>query len=130
MSLHDFRKAISFPDRGNFVDSDEEPEVEECTEDRKDYHLGFYYPIRIGDVLNQTYRIEHKLGHGGFSTVWLARDIPGEKDVALKIIIPGKAGENEYNMQNEIISTMQDTSNILNIRRLFSFLATRVITGS
>jgi serine/threonine protein kinase len=109
------------------VDSDEEPEVEECTEDHKDYHLGFYYPIRIGDVLNKTYRIEHKLGHGDLATVWLARDILGEKDVALKIIKPGNEGENEYNMQNEIISTMQDTSNI---RRPFSFLATRVITGS
>jgi serine/threonine protein kinase len=67
-------------------------------------------------VLIQTYRIEHKLGHGGFSTVWLARD---RKDVALKIMIPGKAGEDEYHMQNEIISTVQDTSNILTYQSTF-----------
>ena len=42
-------------------------------------------------------------------------------------------GENEYNMQNEIKRTIQDTSNILMIciRRPFSFLATgAIITGS
>ena len=40
-----------------------------------------------------TYRIEHKLGHGDFSTVWLARDIKKKRDVALKIMIPGDAGD-------------------------------------
>jgi serine/threonine protein kinase len=28
----------------------------------------------IGDVLNSRYRIVDKLGHGGFSTIWLCRD--------------------------------------------------------
>lgn len=38
--------------------------------------------------------------------------------VALKIISPGK-GENEYNMQNEIKRTIQDTSNILMYQTTF-----------
>ena len=67
----------------------------------------------------QTYRIEHKLGHGGFSTVWLARDIQEEKDVALKIMIPGNAGEDEYKMQTEILRTVQDTSNLLTYLKTF-----------
>lgn len=96
----------------------------------KYYYQGLYYPICIGDVLAHRYRIEHKLGHGGFSTVWLARDIQAEKDVALKIMIPGKAGEDEYNMQMEIIRTLKDTSNLLTYLETFSFLATTVITGS
>ncbi|KAN0066765.1 Protein kinase-like domain containing protein [Elaphomyces granulatus] len=105
-------------DYGDFVDSDGECEVEELSEEPKDYALGYYYPICIGDVLNKTYRLEHKLGHGNFSTVWLARDISMEKYVALKIISPGK-GENEYNMQNEIKRTVQDTSNILMYQTTF-----------
>ena len=113
-SLHDSGEF----DYGEFVDSDGECEVEELSEEPKDYALGYYYPICIGDVLNNTYRIEHKLGHGNFSTFWLARDISMEKYVALKIISPGK-GENEYNMQNEIKRTIQDTSNILMYQTTF-----------
>jgi hypothetical protein len=113
-SLHDSGEF----DYGDFVDSDGECEVEELSEEPKDYALGYYYPICIGDVLNKTYRLEHKLGHGNFSTVWLARDISMEKYVALKIISPGK-GENEYNMQNKIKRTKQNTSNILMYQTTF-----------
>jgi serine/threonine protein kinase len=71
-------------------------------------------------VLVQTYRIEHKLGHGCFSTIWLARDIQEEKDVALKIIISsGGVGEYEYKMQKEILRTVQDTSNLLTCLKTF-----------
>jgi serine/threonine protein kinase len=83
------------------------------------YGRDLFYPICIGDVLVQTYRIEHKLGHGDFSTVWLARNIQEGKDVALKIIIPGHAGEYEYKMQKEILRTVQDTSNLLTYLKTF-----------
>ena len=33
-----------------------------------------YYPVRIGDVYKQRYRIIAKLGYGAYSTVWLAED--------------------------------------------------------
>ncbi|WEW61765.1 hypothetical protein PRK78_007259 [Emydomyces testavorans] len=52
-------------DYGDFVDSDDEFEIEESAEPLERYHQpGLYYPICIGEVLAQTYRIEHKLGHG------------------------------------------------------------------
>jgi len=34
-----------------------------------------YHPVTLGDTFkNGRYRIHHKLGWGGFSTVWLAFD--------------------------------------------------------
>ncbi|KAN0072985.1 Protein kinase-like domain containing protein [Elaphomyces granulatus] len=88
-----------------------------CTSD-------LFYPICIGDVLEDTYRIEHKLGHGESSTVWLAHDIKRGKDVALKIMIAEykgeDEGEDEYRMQKEIIRTVQDTSKLVTYLTTFS----------
>lgn len=39
------------------------------------YTKGGYHPITLGDFLdNGRYKILHKLGWGGYSTVWAARD--------------------------------------------------------
>ena len=108
---------MSLPDEyGDLVvNSDEEADLDfdDDTEDVDKYDERLYYPILIGEVLHQRYRIEHKLGHGGFSTVWMARDMQTNRDVALKITVPGSLGEYEYSMQNEIIRAVQDTSNLL-----------------
>ncbi|KAH7466718.1 hypothetical protein FOMA001_g15888 [Fusarium oxysporum f. sp. matthiolae] len=53
---------------GDFVDSDDEGDVEDASEPTERYKEGLYYPICIGEVLSNRYRIEHKLGHGGFLT--------------------------------------------------------------
>jgi serine/threonine protein kinase len=99
-------------DGGDFVDSDDEFEVEEVSEDPQRYLEGLYYPICIGETLADQYLIKHKLGHGGFSTVWMAYDTLGKKDVALKIMTPGESNEFEYNMQKEIAGVVQDTSHL------------------
>nr|POE67015.1 isoform 2 of srsf protein kinase 2 [Quercus suber] len=57
----------------------------EGVENPIDYRVGGYHPIRIGDRLNQQYRIVHKLGHGTFSTVWLALDEETSRYVAIKV---------------------------------------------
>ncbi|KAF1735366.1 Serine/threonine-protein kinase spk-1 [Beauveria bassiana] len=49
------------------------------------YDKGGYHPITIGDILNKRYTIVGKLGHGGYSTVWVARDMQQEEYIALKI---------------------------------------------
>ncbi|OAA43646.1 protein kinase domain protein [Metarhizium rileyi] len=54
-------------------------------EDIDDYRPGGYHPIHIDDRLNKRYRIVHKLGHGTFSTVWLALDEKTTGYVAIKL---------------------------------------------
>lgn len=57
------------------------------TEDVEQYKPGGFHPVHLGDRFEgDRYRIVHKLGAGGFSTVWLARDESDKKWVALKII--------------------------------------------
>ena len=46
--------------------------VEEETLPR--YHQKRYYPVKIGDIFKNQYRVITKLGYGAYSTVWLARD--------------------------------------------------------
>ena len=51
------------------------------------YRPGGFHPIHLHDTLaNNRYHILHKLGYGGFSTVWLARDTAENKLVSLKIL--------------------------------------------
>ncbi|KAF4448145.1 cmgc protein kinase [Fusarium austroafricanum] len=104
---------------GDFVGSDDEGEVEDACEPAERYEEGLYYPVCIGEVLLSRYRVEHKLGHGGFSTVWMAHDMLSNDDVALKIMSPGPSGEREYTAQNMIASTVQDTSRLLTYRETF-----------
>jgi serine/threonine-protein kinase SRPK3 len=56
------------------------------SEDLENYEPGGFHPVHLGDVFDDRYRIVHKLGFGGFSTVWLARDSIENRWVALKII--------------------------------------------
>ena len=52
------------------------------------YRVGGYHITHIGDTHKEgRYKILHKLGYGGFATVWLARDTEANCYVALKIIM-------------------------------------------
>ncbi|OJD17001.1 CMGC/SRPK protein kinase [Emergomyces pasteurianus Ep9510] len=57
------------------------------------YRPGGYHPIALNDNLNNRYRIVHKLGYGGFSTLWLARDEKADNYVAIKIYLRRKSIE-------------------------------------
>lgn len=76
-------------DLGYFATTEEEgDDIDELAEPNYKYDIGIasrvFYPICIGEVLNERYRIDHKLGQGGFSTVWMAYDLQSKRDVALK----------------------------------------------
>lgn len=51
------------------------------------YEPGGYHPVVIDDVLQGRYRIVYKLGYGGYSRIWLARDCIAKRYVAVKIEI-------------------------------------------
>jgi serine/threonine protein kinase len=53
------------------------------------YKPGGYHPVMIGDMLHPRYHIVDKLGFGGYSTIWLARDTRQEQYVAVKVGIAG-----------------------------------------
>ncbi|PWY83239.1 kinase-like protein [Aspergillus sclerotioniger CBS 115572] len=50
------------------------------------YKFGGYLPVHLGDTFKDgRYTIHHKLGWGGYSTLWLAHDIQKNRWVSLKI---------------------------------------------
>lgn len=53
-------------------------EVYRCSveaEDPDDYFNGRFFPVELGSVFKgDRYRVIHKLGCGGYATIWLARD--------------------------------------------------------
>ncbi|KAJ5509041.1 hypothetical protein N7527_011184 [Penicillium freii] len=98
-------------DFGDFVtDEEEELDLEELVEPWHRYDTDdnqhILYPICLGEVLNERYLVEHKLGFGGGSTVWMAFDLQDKRDVALKVMALGKRGDNETRIQDEIIKTV------------------------
>lgn len=110
-------------DFGDFVSTeDEELDLEEIVEPWQKYSTEetshVFYPIHVGEVLNERYLIEHKIGFGGFSTVWMACDLQLERDVALKVMSSGEGQENEWQenevrFQNEFLQQVRDRSHLV-----------------
>ena len=111
-------------DFGNFASNDEEEaDVEEFCEPWYRYDMRDnphpFYPICLGEVVNGRYLVEHKLGSGGFSTVWMAHDLQSKRDVALKIMSIGEWADTEARAQGMIVRNVQDTSHLLTCLETF-----------
>lgn len=66
------------------------PEID--LEDFEGYTIGGYHPTNVGDTFhNGRYEFIHKLGFGGYSTIWLARDKHLERYVSLKILVANES---------------------------------------
>ncbi|OJD18373.1 CMGC/SRPK protein kinase [Emergomyces pasteurianus Ep9510] len=75
-------------------------------EDPNGYHTGRYFPVTLGNEFRGgRYRVLHKLGWGGFATVWLARDNLTHSNVALKII-----NVNDSSQEFKILHHLQHSS--------------------
>ncbi|KAJ6035935.1 hypothetical protein N7540_000214, partial [Penicillium herquei] len=104
-------------DFGDFASNEDEDEVEELAEPWSNYNSEdnplVFCPIRIGELLNERNLIEHKLGHGRFSTVWMAYDLQERTEVAFKVMSLSGWDESESRIQAEIKRHMQDKSHLV-----------------
>ncbi|KAI9798547.1 MAG: hypothetical protein M1833_004684 [Piccolia ochrophora] len=76
------------------------PGIWDESEELEEYRIGGYHPVHLGDYLaNERYQIVHKLGNGGFATVWLAHDQVQKRYVALNIICADASSEDCRELQ-------------------------------
>ncbi|KZF20039.1 CMGC/SRPK protein kinase [Xylona heveae TC161] len=79
----------------------------EDVEDLDRYRPGGYHPLQIGDELDRGhYRLVDKLGYGGYSTIWLARDLRKAGYVAVKVIT---ADASDSNHEASLINSLQNS---------------------
>ncbi|KAK3291263.1 kinase-like domain-containing protein [Chaetomium fimeti] len=70
------------------------------------YRPGGYHPVTLGDTFKSgRYKVYHKLGHGGFSTAWLAIDQSLKRWVSLKIAI---ATSTESSRELAVLKRLKD----------------------
>lgn len=72
------------------------------------YQPGGYHPVALGDTLHDgRYRIINKLGHGTYSTSWIARDQQTNEYVAIKICTADSSGASQ---ERDILRHLQTDS--------------------
>lgn len=50
------------------------------------YQKGGFHPVVLRNIINNRYVLVHKLGNGGFATVWMVEDMVKKEFVTLNII--------------------------------------------
>jgi serine/threonine-protein kinase len=76
----------------------------------------------IGQIINNTYRIEQKIGEGGMGAVYRGRDLVLDRDVAVKSLRP------ELAQQPDLVGRFRDEARTLarlnhsNVTTIYSFL--------
>ncbi|HEY3447076.1 MAG TPA: protein kinase [Myxococcales bacterium] len=53
-------------------------------------------PIKLGDLLENKWRIEKKIGQGGMGSVYFAQDLSLDRRVAIKILAPDLCNDHEF----------------------------------
>lgn len=81
-------------------------ELIEDVERMEYYEAGGYHPVTIGDRFHNRYRVVHKLGHGTYSTIWLARDEVSSRYVAVKVCT-ADSNPLEINVLSKLSKTQQ-----------------------
>ncbi|KAL1892359.1 hypothetical protein Sste5346_007097 [Sporothrix stenoceras] len=85
-----------------------EPSLQVEEEKLPTYDSTNYYPMRIGDIVDGHYQVVAKLGYGGTSTVWLARDLNKERLYrALKVHTHNAAYHHELSVYEHLKKPIQ-----------------------
>lgn len=109
-----------YDDWGDEVDSDDETGVSDVpgSEGVNAYwgNPPACYPVTVGEIIQgggKSYRIEHRLGFGGFSTVWLAFNLEERISVTLKILTASKDSQTEVSIHRNLHQTIPEPANLL-----------------
>ncbi|KAH8746901.1 kinase-like domain-containing protein [Diaporthe sp. PMI_573] len=86
------------------------------------YRPGGYHRVCLGDHFKDgRYQVHHKLGWGGFSTVWLTKDKICEEWVAVKILTANSKQEKLSKELGILRELSNDTSKVYAVRLLDDF---------
>lgn len=99
------------------IPSEPLPAIEEETV--RGYKAEHYYPVQIGRVFQDRYRVVGKLGYGSASTVWLCRDLQdGNQYAALKVYINSSRVHRELPIYSHINNMGSHHDGCMNLRKL------------
>jgi serine/threonine-protein kinase SRPK3 len=97
----------------------EEPSFAIEEETVRGYNANHYYPVQIGHVFQDRYRVVGKLGYGSASTVWLCHDLRNTKQyVALKVYINCSKVQRELPIYTHINNINSKHGGKMSLRRL------------
>jgi len=74
--------------------------------------------LQTGTIIDQ-YVIERELAHGGFSSVYLARQLADQVQVAIKEYLPRKFAHRTWN--NAVVANSEETAALFKRGRVFIF---------
>ncbi|OBT81165.1 hypothetical protein VE02_10210 [Pseudogymnoascus sp. 03VT05] len=75
--------------------------------------MGFekFYPMTLGEVINEKYKVVAKLGFGSASTIWCCRNLATDKYAALKIYAHDLVAEDEIDNETAIYKYLSTVGN-------------------
>ncbi|OBT66137.1 hypothetical protein VE03_05141 [Pseudogymnoascus sp. 23342-1-I1] len=75
--------------------------------------VGFekFYPISLGEVINEKYKVVAKLGFGSASTIWCCRNLATNKYAALNIYVHDLVAEDEIGNETAIYKRLATMGN-------------------
>ncbi|KAI3320448.1 kinase-like domain-containing protein [Xylariaceae sp. AK1471] len=71
---HQWLSVSTVDESGELIPGENDSVMDLDCEPAREYCIGGYHPVNLYDVIHERFEIVHKLGHGGFATVWLCWD--------------------------------------------------------